>query len=133
MSLNANQGVTEWRDEVKKLILGTAGAAVALAGFAATPASAAAFGHNDRGRYEQVQNRKVMNQRFVAKRVQGHRWQKGQRFDRRYASNYRVISNPYAYHLRTAPRGYRWVQSGNDAVLVAIASGIIGALVANAF
>jgi len=35
--------------------------------------------------------------------------------------------------LHAAPRGYRWVRSGNDAVLVAITSGIIGALVANAF
>ena len=57
----------------------------------------------------------------------------GQRFDQRYAMNYRVISNPYAYHLRAAPYGYRWVQSGNDAVLVAITSGIIGAILANQF
>jgi len=32
-----------------------------------------------------------------------------------------------------APRGYRWVQSGNDAVLVALASGLIGAIIGNAF
>jgi Ni/Co efflux regulator RcnB len=44
-----------------------------------------------------------------------------------------VIANPYYYNLQPAPYGYRWVRSGNDAVLVAIASGIIGALVANAF
>src|SRR3954469_17844343 len=119
---------------MKKLTLALAGASVALTGLAASPASAADFNRHDRGRYEQVQTRKVIKQRFVQNnRFQGHRWQRGQRFDRRYASNYRVISNPYAYHLRTAPRGYRWVQSGNDAVLVAITSGIIGALVANAF
>jgi Ni/Co efflux regulator RcnB len=44
-----------------------------------------------------------------------------------------VISNPYYYNLRPAPYGYHWVRSGNDAILVALASGIIGALVANAF
>ena len=120
---------------MKKIALALAGASVALTGFAATPAAAADFGrHNDRGRYEQVNKRVVVNKRFVKNnRFKNHRWQRGQRFDRRYASNYMVISNPYRYHLRAAPYGYHWVRSGNDAVLVALASGIIGALVANAF
>ncbi|WP_422345426.1 RcnB family protein [Parasphingorhabdus sp.] len=60
------------------------------------------------------------------------RWVKGQRFDRRHAVNYRVISNPRAYRLATAPRGYHWVRSGNDAVLVGVTSGIIGAVIGNA-
>jgi len=55
-----------------------------------------------------------------------------QRFDSRYARNYRVISGPSRYHLRPAPRGYRWVQSGNDAVMVGITTGIIAAVLANA-
>jgi Ni/Co efflux regulator RcnB len=119
---------------MKKLTLALAGASMALTGFAATPASAADFNRHDRGRYEQVQVRKVVNKRFVSNnRFQNHRWQRGQRFDRRYAMNYRVISNPYHYRLRAAPYGYRWVQSGNDAVLIAITSGIIGAIIANAF
>ncbi len=62
----------------------------------------------------------------------GQRWAKGQRFDRRYATNYRVIDNPRAYRLSTAPRGYHWVRSGNDAVLIAITSGLIGAVIGNA-
>ena len=120
---------------MKKIALALAGASLALTGLAATPAAAADFRHNDRGRYEQVQNRGfVQNNRFVNQnRFQQHRWNRGDRFDRRYASNYMVVSNPYAYNLRPAPYGYHWVRSGNDAVLVALASGIIGALVANAF
>jgi Ni/Co efflux regulator RcnB len=126
--------------EMKKLTLALAGASVALTGVMATPAAAADFGRHDRNRYEQVQTRTVERGRFVTNdrfqrdnRFQARRWQRGERFDSRYASNYMVVSNPYAYHLRAAPRGYRWVRSGNDAVMVAIASGIIGALVANAF
>jgi Ni/Co efflux regulator RcnB len=121
--------------EMKKIALALAGTSVAITGLATTPAAAADFGrHNDRGRYEQVQNRRVVQNRYVNQnRFQNHRWQRGQRFDRRYASNYMVISNPYRYHLRAAPYGYHWVRSGNDAVLVALASGLIGALVANAF
>jgi|SRR5690348_12677415 Ni/Co efflux regulator RcnB len=120
--------------EMKKIALALAGASVAITGLAATPAAAADFRGHDRGRYEQVNKRVVVNKRFVKNnRFQNHRWQRGQRFDRRYASNYMVISNPYRYHLRAAPYGYHWVRSGNDAVLVALASGLIGALVANAF
>ena len=59
---------------------------------------------------------------------QNRRWARGQRFDSRYAQNYRVINNPRAYRLNDAPRGYRYVQSGNDAVLVGIASGVISAV-----
>jgi len=127
--------------KMKKIALALAGASVAITGLASTPAAAADFGrHNHRGRYEQVQNRRVVTNRFVTRnrfvtqnRFQQHRWNRGDRFDRRYASNYMVVSNPYYYNLRPAPYGYHWVRSGNDAVLVALASGIIGALVANAF
>ncbi|MET0372579.1 MAG: RcnB family protein [Sphingobium sp.] len=61
-----------------------------------------------------------------------HRWAKGQRFDRRYATNYRVINNYRDYRLNAPPRGYQYVRSGNDAVLVAITSGIIGAIIGGA-
>lgn len=60
------------------------------------------------------------------------RWAKGQRFDRRYATNYRVIDNYRGYRLRTPPRGYHWVRSGNDAVLVAITGGIIASVISGA-
>jgi Ni/Co efflux regulator RcnB len=132
--------------KMKKIALALAGASVALTGLAATPAAAADFRGNDRGRHEQVQTRVVQTRSFERNRFarndnrfrndsrfQARRWNRGDRFDSRYASNYMVISDPYAYNLRPAPYGYRWVRSGNDAVLVAIASGIIGALVGNAF
>jgi Ni/Co efflux regulator RcnB len=119
---------------MKKFALALAGASVALTGIAATPASAEGFGRHDRGRYEQVNKRVVVKNRFVNRNhFKARRWQRGERFDRSYASNYTVIANPYNYHLRPAPYGYRWVRSGDDAVLVAIASGIIGAVLANAF
>jgi Ni/Co efflux regulator RcnB len=128
---------------MKKLILAAAAASV----LAAAPAAAApGFGQNDRGRVEQVQRgkqvtvvrnngRQVVKTKQVVKsrQVQARKWRKGERFDSRHAGNYRVIQNPRAYGLRDAPRGYRYVQSGNDAVLVAITSGIIGAILGNAF
>ena len=59
-------------------------------------------------------------------------WRRGERFNAREARNYRVINNYRGYHLRTPPRGYRYVQSGNDALLVGISSGVIAAILAGA-
>ena len=125
---------------MKKIILAAVAASVVAA-----PAAAAPFGYNDRdnrGRVVQVQKKKVVernNGRKVVTRkvvrdnhVKQRNWRKGERFDRSYARNYRVIENPRAYRLHDAPRGYRWVQSDNNAVLVAIASGLIGAVIGNA-
>ncbi|MDT9599369.1 RcnB family protein [Sphingosinicella rhizophila] len=116
---------------MKKLIL--AAAAASVAAIPAVPAAAAPFGHNDRGRYEQVRHNDDGQRTMKSSYRQSHRWSKGQRFDRRYARSYRMIDNPRAYRLRDAPRGYRWVRSDNDAVLVAITSGIVGAVLANMF
>lgn len=120
---------------MKKIVLAAAAASVLVA----APASAQSFrGHDDRGRVEQVQHNgfgyQNFGQRGFANRnfqAQTRRWNRGERFDSRYASNYRIIGN--SYRNRMAPRGYRWVQSGNDAVLVALASGLIGAIIGNAF
>ena len=76
--------------------------------------------------------RKATPQRTTARAYARHRWAKGQRFDRRQASNYRVINDYRGYRLNAPPRGYQWVQSGNDAVMIAITSGIIGAVIGNA-
>lgn len=79
--------------------------------------------------------RTVVTQRTVSRQPQ-HRsnWRQGERFDRRYASNYRQIDyRQYrGRHLYAPPRGYQWVQSGNDAVLVAVTSGLIGAVLSGA-
>jgi Ni/Co efflux regulator RcnB len=121
---------------IKSLILGTAAASV----LAAAPASAADFGRygNDRGRIERVQTSRFVQRdngrrTIQVRQVQTRKWARGQRFDSRYAQSYRVIDNPRAFRLQNAPRGYRWVQSGNDAVLVALVSGLIGAVLANHF
>jgi Ni/Co efflux regulator RcnB len=101
-------------------------ATVGLTGIAA-PAMAQPF-HGDRHRVEQ----RTVIKKVVVKQPRYKHWRKGDRFDRRYARNYREIRNPRMYRLYNAPRGYHWVRSGNDAVLVGITSGIIAAIMANA-
>jgi Ni/Co efflux regulator RcnB len=73
--------------------------------------------HDDHSRYDQ--------RRDNDRRADYRSWRKGDRFDHRYAQSYRVITNPRHYHLTNAPRGYRWVQSGHDAVLIGASSGLV--------
>jgi Ni/Co efflux regulator RcnB len=107
---------------MKKLIL-----AALAASILATPVLASPH-DNDRGRGRAEQH--VVIKKHVTK-VQYRSWHKGDRFDRRQAHNYRVIANPRIYKLRPAPHGYRWVRSGNDAVLIGITSGIISSVIVN--
>lgn len=115
---------------MKKFIIAALAASVV-----ATPVLAAPYnGHDNRGpRFEQ--SHRTVVKRVVVKRnnqPQYRNWQRGQRFESRYAQNYRVIQSPRQYRLHDAPRGYRWVQSGNDAVLVGITSGIIASILSGA-
>ncbi|RYE62925.1 MAG: hypothetical protein EOO79_11675 [Oxalobacteraceae bacterium] len=45
-------------------------------------------------------------------------WRSGQRFDRRYAQDYRRLDNWRGYRLAAPGRGQYWARSGRDAVLV---------------
>ena len=112
---------------MKKLILAALSATVAASPVLADPR------HDDRGRHEQRFDRHDRGHDRFGSRFQDRRWNRGERFDYRQARNYRIIGNPNYYHLRPAPRGYRWVQSGNDAVLIGITSGLVASMLAGAF
>lgn len=66
-----------------------------------------------------------------APQFQARKWQRGQRFDQRYARNYRQVDYRQHRGMKAPPRGYRYVQSGNDAVLVSVTTGIIAAVLMN--
>lgn len=124
---------------MKKLILSTIAASLVATPLIATPAAAAPQRQSVTVVKQKPNGRTVVRQREVYRGGytgnQYRSWRRGERFDQRYARNYRPISNWQAYrgrHLYAPPRGYRWVQSGNDAVLVGIASGLIGAVLAGA-
>lgn len=83
-----------------------------------------------------VKRQQVRQAPRQAQRQVYRNWQRGQRFDRAYAPRYRVVNDWRAYQNRrlyAPPRGYQWVQSGNDAVLVAVAGGLIGAVLGGVF
>jgi Ni/Co efflux regulator RcnB len=127
--------------------------AAVAASLVAAPATAAApqYQNHQKQQHQKQQQRSstvvrhapgktVVTQRYVQRGPQKaqyrQNWRKGERFDYRQARNYRPVNNWQQYrgrHLYAPPRGYHWVQSGNDAVLVAVAGGLIGAVLAGAF
>ena len=116
-------------------------AAVAMSLIGTSAMAAPYNGGRDRGHAEQsyrqhtphqADNGKRFSQNRYAQQNRYTQWKKGDRFDRKRAANYRVIDKPRNYRLNTPPRGYQWVRSGNDAVLVGITSGIVAAILANA-
>lgn len=126
---------------MKKIILSAVAAAVIASPMLAAPAMAAPVRHEKVVRHQPGRTvvvkrtvRQAPNYRTVNQRANYRHWAKGQRFDRRYAQNYRVVD--YRQYrgrgLYAPPRGYQWAQSGNDAVLVAVASGLIGAVIGGA-
>jgi Ni/Co efflux regulator RcnB len=60
-----------------------------------------------------------------------HAFRRGQRLPVEYRSRQYVVDDWRGHHLSAPPRGYHWVQTGGDYVLVAIATGVILQLLLN--
>ena len=106
---------------------------------------------NDRGRSEQAQrgdqqdrrdnearqpNRRDDRGSANAQRDQrgagpDHAFRKGDRLPAEYRRRSYVVDDWRSHHLTAPPRGYHWVQTGGDYVLVAIATGVILQLLLN--
>ena len=122
---------------MKKFLMSAIAATLVATPMVAAPADAQARKVTTVNRH----NGKVVKRTVVrraparaAQRVKYRRFAKGQRFDRRYAQNYREVDwrRYRGRRLYAPPRGYHWVRSGNDAVLVGLTSGLIGAVIAGA-
>lgn len=60
-----------------------------------------------------------------------HQFYPGDRLPPQYNNRYNVVEDWRGHYLKPPPRGYQWVQTGSDYVLVAIATGIIAELLLN--
>ena len=60
-----------------------------------------------------------------------HSYYTGQRMPDQYRSRQYVVNDWHGHGLSAPPRGYHWVQTGSDYVLVAIATGVILQLLLN--
>ena len=121
---------------MKKFILSAIAVSMVASPLAATAASAGQY--QPQQRHETVirhqPGKTIVVQRDYRQSRPQYRnsWRKGERFDYRQARNYRVVNDYRGRHLKAPPRGYRYVQSGNDALLVGISSGVIAAILAGA-
>ena len=61
----------------------------------------------------------------------GHSYYRGDRMPMNYRGHQYVVDDWRGHGLRAPPRGYHWVQTGGDYVLVAIATGVIMELLLN--
>ena len=60
-----------------------------------------------------------------------HSFYRGGRLPPQYRGREYVVNDWRGHHLREPPRGYQWVQTGPDFVLVAITTGIIASILLN--
>jgi Ni/Co efflux regulator RcnB len=58
-----------------------------------------------------------------------HDLRRGGRLPSRYRTHQYVVDNYRVHHLSAPPRGYHWVQTGADYVLVGAATGLIAQIV----
>ena len=58
-------------------------------------------------------------------------WYRGDRLPYEYRNRQYVVDDWRGHHLYAPPRGYQWVQSGGDYLLVAVATGIIASILLN--
>jgi Ni/Co efflux regulator RcnB len=62
-----------------------------------------------------------------------HSWRRGERLPPAYRGATYVIPSPAIYHLRPPPAGYYWVRVDNNAVLAAVATGVVVDVALNLF
>jgi Ni/Co efflux regulator RcnB len=84
-------------------------------------------------RWQQAQRRYNAGRYQAPRGYAVRQWAYGQRMPSYYRSNQYVVSDYGRYGLRQPPRGYRYVRSGNDVVLAAVATGLITAVIAGMF
>jgi Ni/Co efflux regulator RcnB len=103
-------------DMSRKAVLTTIVAmSLATAGFAFAQGNG---NQNDRGRDEHAQP----EQRGAGP---NHSYHKGDRLPAKEHTKQYVVNDWHGHNLRAPPKGYHWVQSGDDFVLAAIATGVI--------
>jgi Ni/Co efflux regulator RcnB len=99
-------------------------AAVLAPAVVAVPAMAQPSHQNGHGQVKKVVTKKTTTYKT---------FRKGDRFDRSHARNYQQVDYRKYRNVKAPPRGYHYVRSGNDLLLVGITSGVVSAVTAGMF
>jgi Ni/Co efflux regulator RcnB len=90
-----------------------------------------AYRGDSRGAYRQGRNDARPDRRDGHGAGPDHSFYRGDRLPSQYRSRQYVVDDWRGHRLSAPPRGYQWVQSGGDYLLVAIASGVIASILLN--
>ncbi|MDB5775219.1 MAG: hypothetical protein JWP38_1352 [Herbaspirillum sp.] len=82
-------------------------------------------GHGKGQQSARGQDRHVADRRDERGAGPQHNFHRGDRLPAEYRSRQYVVSDWRGHHLSAPPRGYHWVQTGGDYVLVSIGSGVV--------
>lgn len=90
--------------------------------------------HHDEDRYEDRRHERFEEGEY--RRPHGyyvHHWRRGERLPIEYRAPVYVVPDAAIYHLRPPPPGYYWVRVDNNAVLAAVATGVVVDVAVNLF
>lgn len=115
----------------RKIIISTIIAMSLAAGGSAFAQSNDHRNDQDHGHGDQDSHRDIHADAHNVERGAGpnHDFHKGGRISNQYRSKQYVVNDWRGHHLHAPPRGYHWVQTGPDYVLVAVTSGLIAQIV----
>lgn len=119
---------------MKKALLITAAAAMTLTGTLAQAQSYGGYDNRDdrrEARQDRREDRREHRQDQRQDRREYRQWQRGQVLPNQYRSSSYVVTDYNRYGLSAPPRGYQYYRSGNNILLTAIASGLIGAVISS--
>lgn len=82
-------------------------------------------------RYDSQWNKKPAYGKYQKKVVKKHRWERGHRVPSWQRKH--VVRDYHRHGLRRPGHGQQWVRVDNDFLLISIASGIIGGIIASQY
>ena len=118
--------------KIKTLVSALIAVSLASSGLAFAQGRGERNDRNHDERYDRGNGRQYDHRGYAGQDERGagpdHQFHRGERMPREFRSSHYVVDDWRGHHLSAPPRGYHWVQTGGDYVLIAIASGIIAQL-----
>lgn len=123
---------------IRNLLFGVALATATAAAFAQPPQDRDDHGHDDRGHDDRGHDDRGHDDRGHDDRRGGDHdrresWSRGHALPSEYRDRGHYVDDYRSHRLRQPPRGYRWVRTDDNYVLIAITTGIIADIVAQQY
>jgi Ni/Co efflux regulator RcnB len=118
---------------IRHLIFGLALATTTAVAFAQPPQDRDDHGHDDHGQDDRGHDNRGHDDHRGGDHGHQENWSRGHALPSEYRDRGHYVDDYRSHRLRQPPRGYRWVRTDNNYVLVAITTGIIADIVAQQY